>query len=501
MVQLTELVRYLQALEVTQGRLAGQRLQLLPWQRKFLLGAFAPNTTTAALSVARGNGKTALLSAVACAALNGPLAVTRGEVVLVASSFEQARIAFEHVLAFLGDVRDRNVWRVWDSAQLARIDYLPLQTRVRCLASDPRRAHGLAPVLVLADEPSQWPTNTAEAMVAALQTAAGKQPHSRFVALGTRPVGGDHWFARMLEGGVDYAQVHAAEPNDPPFSVRTWRKANPSLQAMPDLQDALRREASRAKRDPATMQAFRALRLNLGVSDVVESLLLPADVWLEIEVDEVVQTGPYALGLDLGQNVAMTAAAAYWPQSGTLDAFAVFPELPGLSERGLADGVGDLYRRCAERGELLQAGSRVSDVSELLRHALERWGRPAIIVADRWKEAELRQALERVGFPLTGLVVRGMGYKDGGEDVRRFREACLDGRVSPVRSLLLRSAMAGARTVTDEAGNAKLAKGGEGRRQRARDDAVAAAILAVAEGSRRREAHIEASSGVVLVEG
>ena len=47
--------------------------------------------------------------------------------------------------------------------------------RVRCIGSDPRRAHGLAPVLVLADEPAQWPDTTGERMVAALRTAAGKQ--------------------------------------------------------------------------------------------------------------------------------------------------------------------------------------------------------------------------------------------------------------------------------------------------------------------------------------
>ena len=49
------------------------------------------------------------------------------------------------------------------------------------------------------------------------------------------------------------------------------------------------------------------------------------------------------------------------------------------------------------------------------------------------------------------------------------------------------SAMAGARVVTDPAGNSKLAKGGQGRRMRCRDDA-AAAILAVAEGRRRPKA-------------
>ena len=79
-----------------------------------------------------------------------------------------------------------------------------------------------------------------------------------------------------------------------------------------------------------------------------------------------------------------------------------------------------------------------------------------------------------------------MGYRDGGEDVRLFRAAVTGDKVAPERSLLLRAALTEARTVTDPAGNAKLAKGSQaGRRRRARDDAAAAAILAVAEGRRR----------------
>ena len=51
---------------------------------------------------------------------------------------------------------------------------------------------------------------------------------------------------------------------------------------------------------------------------------------------------------------------------------------------------------------------------------------------------------------------------------------------------LLTHAMGEARTVSDPAGNAKLSKGAQGgRRHRARDDAAAAAILAVASGLRR----------------
>ena len=187
----------------------------------------------------------------------------------------------------------------------------------------------------------------------------------------------------------------------------------------------------------------------------------------------------------------MSAAAAYWTDTGGLEAFAVFPETPSLHDRGMADGVDRLYLECAERGELLQAGLKVSDLGALLEETLRRWGPPSAIVCDRWREAELRQELVKVEYPSCQLVVRGMGFLDGGQDVREFRAACLDGHVQPVRSLLLRSAMSGARVQTDPAGNSKLSKGGQGRRMRCRDDAVAASILAVAEGRRRAKAEAQ----------
>ena len=148
-----------------------------------------------------------------------------------------------------------------------------------------------------------------------------------------------------------------------------------------------------------------------------------------------------------------------------------------------------------QRGELLQHGHRVSDVGALLQEVLDRWGVPGVIVCDRWRESELRQHLEAVGFPLTDLAVRGMGFKDGAEDVRGFLDAALTGLLVPEESLLMRSAMASARLVADPAGNRKLAKkGGGGRRQNAKDDAVAAAILAVAEGRRRARPELEEST-------
>ena len=278
------LVDYLGGLMITQGRLAGQAFAVLPWQRRFVRGAFAPGVQSAALSVARGNGKTSLLSAIACATLDGPLMVPRGETVIVASSFEQARIGFEHIVAFMDTkLADKGRWKVWDTAQQARIEDRKTGARVRCIGSDPRRAHGLAPVLVLADEPAQWPPTTSEAMLSALSTAMGKQVAARLVSLGTRPADSQHWFSKMLAGGADYAQSHAARADDPKFQRRTWAKANPSLAAMPDLLAAIAREAGHARRDPSLLASFEALRLNLGTSDVEVSALLAASTWMGIE--------------------------------------------------------------------------------------------------------------------------------------------------------------------------------------------------------------------------
>jgi len=61
-------------------------------------------------------------------------------------------------------------------------------------------------------------------------------------------------------------------------------------------------------------------------------VLIDADLWQRIETEIPDRRGPYVLGLDLGQSAAMSAAAAYWPESGSLEAFAVIPEQPNLYE-------------------------------------------------------------------------------------------------------------------------------------------------------------------------
>ena len=488
-----KLGKYIRSLSIGQGAHAGEPFKLLEWQRRFIRGAFSPDVQTAALSIARANGKSVLVAAIGAGAvdIDGPLVEPMAETVIVASSFNQGQVIFRHLKHFLNPTLSahKSRFRVSDSLNAASIYDRKTGALVRVMGNNAKTLHGLQPKMLLLDELAQWEAGALDASLAALSTSLGKIPESRMIALGTRAASELHPFEKMLTGGADYSQVHAALDSDNPFHVRTWRKANPSLNHMPDLRAVIDKEAKRARRDVSLLPAFEALRLNKGVSDIAQSVLIEAATWRRAESSEPHGIdGNYVLGIDLGQNAAMSAASAYSPASGALDAFAVFPQIPSLAERALRDGVGNQYVQMHERGELVIAGDRVSDVKGLLAECLRRWGKPAAIVCDRWREAELRQELTKARFPRgAAIVIRAMGFFHGGEDVRDFRKAILDGHVRAPVSLLLRSALNEARVVTDAAGNSKLAKSGEGgRRKVARDDAAAAAILAIAEGQRRR---------------
>ena len=420
---------------------------------------------------------------------------------MIASSFEQGLITYRHIKSFMRPAMEAEPrrWRVQDSANRAGLEDRESGALLRVLGSDPRRLHGAAPLLTLADEPSQWPSTQIEAMVAALSTARGKIPGSRMIWLGTRAADPGHPFEKALTDPVGYTQQHAAREEDPPFQKKTWLKANPSLATMPDLLAVYRSEARRAKMDPAALQSFKALRLNMGTSDVERMSLLSAGVWASIE-GEAPAEGPVAWGADMGTTNAQSAIAAYWPDTGRLEVVAAFCDPPTLAERGLRDGVGSTYLEMHRRGELIVTPGAVADVPTLLREALHRFGPPDVVSADTWRKAELVEGLNHAGIPPSAFVLRRFGPRDGGQDVRAFRKACLTGRVTPTVSLLMRSAMREAVTKMDDAGNASLAKQTEGgRRSRARDDAAAAAILAVAVGSRRPEPDTEDDSDTPYV--
>ena len=423
--------------------MSATRSMVFPWERRFLAGAFGAEFRQgdSALTVARGAGKSTFIAQIGRATLDGPLHQARGETVICAPSLAQARVVFNHVKHGMGPLLDdHRAWRVWDSAQQSLIEHRPTGALLRCVGSAPNLLHGIAPQLIIIDEPAQFSSATSEESYAVLRTSMGKISGSRMIALGTRPLEGQqHFFNDLLED-ADYVQSHACvKDTDPDFQKKSWAKACPSLRhGMPALLQEIRgRSASGRKRTrpcfPASgpcgsiwgqLRPQRTTFLTLRHGRLLSRLR--SNVWAAMYLRWTSATGR-----------RMCGAAGYWRATGRLEALAAFPAYPTLSERGLRDGVGKLYVRCADRGELFTTPGRAVDVGALLRRVLKEWGRPVAIVADRYRENDLRAALDGVHFPQADLILRGQGWKDGAEDVRQFRRAVIDDEVRPLPSLLL----------------------------------------------------------------
>ena len=188
------------------------------------------------------------------------------------------------------------------------------------------------------------------------------------------------------------------------------------------------------------------------------------------------RVGGAFLGFDLGGSTSMTCAVSTWT-SGRVEVWAALPAVPSLRDRGRADGVGDLYQRMADRGELKTYAGRVTDVSMFLRDVAAEVGPVRRAGADRFRVAEGRQALEdaRVSWPMSWRGTGAASRADGSHDVRAFQRAVISGRLRCVESVLMASAIKEATVRQDEAGNPALFKS----RSRGRIDAVQAAVIAL----------------------
>lgn len=493
----SRVIDYIESLNVTQGPLAGERVKLFPFQRRFIRAVFKASgqVPVSALSVARGAGKTTFLAALVACYIDpdGPLSGQRVQVYTSAASFEQARLLFAHLVAFIRQKHDLSNagsrycnWRMQDSSIKAFLEYRPTGARFEVRGSTPETLHGLSPSLFVLDEPSQLTGSKGEKVWNAIKTSLGKMRESKVIVIGTKPSVPTHFFARLLdESGVGmYSQVHAAGDQDNPQSKRTWLKACPALRYMPELELTYRREAREALSDEDALAQFRALRLNMGTDEVRMPTFLNPTLWAShAEAKELPERkGVCVWGLDLGQSASMSALAAYWPEVGRLEVVAALPERPhSLAKRSRQSGVPKLYESLVERHELVVYPEYTVPVHQFLEMCLLRFGqKPAVLVSDRYRQAELLQSFTQLRW--IGRIPihwRGMGYLHANEDVKLTKAGILDGKVKISPSLLMRSAIRASRIQTDPAGNEKLNKMySKGHN----DDALAATLLACGYG-------------------
>jgi len=495
--QAVRAIQFLGLLQVPEGKRAGNPLKLADFQRKFVKGALGKKIMVGVLSIGRGNAKTALAAGLALADLVGALEENpqpKREVIFAARNRDQARTAFNFLLGYIQGLpdSDQTLFTIRRGSKLEVEFEGNGGGLARVIAADGKSVLGGAPTLAIMDERAAWEREKGDSLENAILSGLGKRD-GRALIISTSAPDDANTFSRWLDEPPPgtYVQEHRPPFGLPADDLESLLIANPgAIEGIGATPEWLVSQAQRAiARGGSALSSFRNLNRNERVSTENRSVLVTVDEWMGAEVspdDLPERDGPCILGIDLGGSRSMSAAAFYWPETGRLEALGTFPATPSLSDRGAADGVSDRYCQMQERGELSVLGEATVPPGPWLAQIVQHLDgiTPDCIVGDRFRHAEFTEAMQAAGLTRVPFIWRGFGWKDGSEDIERFRRALFDGEVKAVPSMLLRFAFADAITLVDPAGNHKLAKA----RSLGRIDAAAAAVLAVAQGARMKAA-------------
>ena len=466
-----------ESLKVPTGPLQSRPFAIDHWQEAFLRDALRPGVYEAGLSVARKNGKSGLIAALLLAHLVGPLASPgwRGVVVsltgVLAKELRTAMAATAKVSGLMGIVP-------FETPPPGRMTGLR-GTTVDFLAADKATGHAIGADLAVIDEAGLLQENLRGLWNAVMTSISGR--NGRLVCISIR--GDGPMFTELAERhgepGVvwhEYAAPAEASLDD----ESAWAMANPALRSGVKSLQYMRHQAARALASPANAPHFLAYDLNRPQAPDRE-MILSVSQYLECAVAAAElppRRGPAIIGLDMGGSTSMTAAAVIWPDTGRVEVRGAFPAAPGLAARGEADGVGGLYVRMAERGELRVYPGRVIDVKLFLADLADDLEDSEVRAAgaDRYRREEVQDAMALAGLRWR-MHWRGQGASataDGSADVRAFQNLVLRGRLKYVRNLVLENAISWSAISRDAAGNPKIDKA----KSRGRIDALSAAVIA-----------------------
>ena len=452
-------------------------MQLRPFQRRFIKGAFRQGVDTAALSIPRGNGKSCLAGHILarCLSPGDPMHEAGKEYLLLAASLEQARIVYGFIR---GELEATKQYRWLDSSTRVGITHRATNTRLRVLSSKAKSALGIVgcPLLV-GDEPGAWESIGGQAMSDAIFTAQGKPGSNlRVVLIGTlAPAVSGFWHDLVDAGSNRTTYVQSLKGN--PKKWDQWseiRKANPLTAISAPFRAKLIEERDAARRDSRLKARFLSYRLNVPTGDESTMLLTVEDFESMAKRAVPPRIGRPLVAVDLGGSRAWSAALALY-RNGRLECRALAPGLPTISAQEDRDLVPrGTYERLRAIGTLhIAEGLRVPKVSTLIEIITSTWGKPASIICDRFRLDELRDSGVRCQ-----VVSRVTRWSESSFDIRATRAHVKDGPFSVEagsRSLLAAS-LAVAMVKNDDAGSVRLVK--RDTNNTARDDVAAALTLA-----------------------
>ena len=358
-----------------EGDHIGKPMKLEAFQRRFVMAIYdnPVGTHSAYLSIARKNGKTALIAAILLAHMAGPEAVQNSQIVSGAQSQEQAAVVFELARKMV-EMSEKlsSLVRVHPSGK--RLTGLARNVLYRALSAEGKTAHGLSPILAILDEVGQVVGPT-DKFVTAITSAQGAYKNPLLIAISTQAPTDADMFSTWIDAHIAapdprvVCHVYAAPKECELDDRKAWAAANPALGNFRSLAD-VEKQAKAAMEMPANEPEFRNLILNQRVEAV--SPFVAASVWK----DNGAECGPIDGqkvwgGLDLSSVHDLTALELVTEDGGIHSEF--WLPAAGLAEKSRKDRVP--YDLWAKQGHLNTTPGRAIEyefVAESLRGLFDR---------------------------------------------------------------------------------------------------------------------------------
>ncbi|MEM9262408.1 MAG: terminase TerL endonuclease subunit [Pseudomonadota bacterium] len=387
-------------------------LILEDFQKKFIRDVYEPHmrgdgadwrrgVRRAILSIARKNGKTALIAALVLVHLIGPEAILFGEIYSAANDREQAAQVFKFVKQYITlDPELSSALVVTESTKT--VASMATSTKYQALSAEAGTKHGLSPSVWIFDELAQAKKRD---LFDALDTAQGARDEPLGLVISTQSPDPQHPLSLLIDDGLRgedptiVAHLHAVPDEvEDIFDESYWPLANPALGTFRDRED-MRAAARRASRMPSFEPAFRNLNLNQRVDE--QAAIIPRTEWNACIGAPYIADGEQIFaGLDLSATTDLTALVAvsafdgdringwYWKPGDTLKEHAERDRAP--------------YVEWRDQGFLEAPPGRAVDY-EFVAHKLcyLRDNFDLLGVAyDSWRIENLRVALTNLAIPV-----------------------------------------------------------------------------------------------------
>lgn len=457
------------------GAFAGLPFLLMSWQVQVISDIFGTvdesgyrQYQTAYIEVPKKNGKSELAAGIALLCLiadDEPGA----EVYSAAASKDQAALVYK-VAASMVDkspILSKRLRVLRGTKTIIKRD--DPESFYKAISADGNLQDGINPHCVIADELHRWKVAKALDLWEILERGGIARRQPLMFAITTAGVQDEsplcwryHEYARQVREGIFedrsfYGRIYGAADTDDWADVRTWAKANPSLEAIEDLimmEGTTRRETLKAVvpgflklsaleklytgavNDPARQVQFK--RFNLNVWGQAENRAVDMRQWAACggEHRALVERVCYA-GVDLSSTTDLTSLALAFPaEDGSYD-FKVFFWMPedSIRERERRDKVP--YAEWVRKGLIEATPGNVVDYRKVKEKL--RWARECFelrdVGFDPWNSRQVSVELGDEGFKCVEVP---QGFRSISEPTKKLIELITSGKCRHANNEVLR---------------------------------------------------------------